>query len=434
MSILLQARNIEHSYREGKIVTPVLKGVNLDIASSKMTAIVGKSGSGKSTLLHVLGTLDTPDKGMVLFQEQDVTQLSESQKAKFRNHHLGFIYQFHHLLDDFTVLENVMLPLMIAHTDMHLTKSRALSLLERVGLQDRLKFLPSELSGGERQRVAIARAMVHSPELILADEPTGNLDEENATTVFNLFRELVRDEKTAVVMVTHDLSLAHQCDEIFEMVGGVVLPKERQGEYSLEHGSSKSSSSSLWDGENKSLDEVTASTATTASTTDTTATATTATTDFATVDSNFEAVSALDSEQVTSSAHASKVDSNLSPKDATKHEDATSNQALAHSQGNLKSLDSGCYFGLVALDAMAAQHNAEMLLHKKAHELAGAQASLSEPGEFATSIDFASYRTDLLANSALENGAQTQIIEDDDETVIVLQQADSNRALDLEQK
>lgn len=227
MGILLKGRNIEHSYREGKIVTPVLKGVNLDIESSKMTAIVGKSGSGKSTLLHVLGTLDTPDKGEIWFQDTDITKLTDRQKANFRNRHLGFIYQFHHLLDDFTVLENVMLPLLIPHTEKDLAKSRAHYLLERVGLSDRLKYLPSELSGGERQRVAIARAMVHSPELILADEPTGNLDEGNAATVFELFKELARDEKTAVVMVTHDLSLARQCDEILEMAGGVVLSKNQ---------------------------------------------------------------------------------------------------------------------------------------------------------------------------------------------------------------
>lgn len=229
MSILLKGVDIEHSYREGKIVTPVLKGVNLNIESSKMTAIVGKSGSGKSTLLHMLGTLDTPDKGQIFFQDTEITQLSDRQKAHFRNRHLGFIYQFHHLLDDFSVLENVMLPLLIAHTEKELAISRSRYLLERVGLLERLKYLPSELSGGERQRVAIARAMVHSPELILADEPTGNLDEGNASTVFELFRELARDEKTAVVMVTHDLSLANQCDEILEMAGGVVMPKQDLG-------------------------------------------------------------------------------------------------------------------------------------------------------------------------------------------------------------
>lgn len=234
MSILLKGRNIEHSYREGKIVTPVLKGVNLDIQASRMTAIVGKSGSGKSTLLHILGTLDTPTKGEIVFKDTVITALSDRQKAHFRNRHLGFIYQFHHLLDDFSVLENVMLPLLIAHAEKDLAKSRATYLLERVGLSDRLRYLPSELSGGERQRVAIARALVHSPELILADEPTGNLDEGNAATVFNLFRELVNDEKTAVVMVTHDLSLARQCDEILEMQGGVVLSRPLPGENELE--------------------------------------------------------------------------------------------------------------------------------------------------------------------------------------------------------
>lgn len=250
MSILLKGRNIEHSYREGKIVTPVLKGVNLDIQASRMTAIVGKSGSGKSTLLHILGTLDTPDKGEILFKNTEITSLNDRQKAHFRNRHLGFIYQFHHLLDDFSVLENVMLPLLIAHAERDLAKSRATYLLERVGLSDRLRYLPSELSGGERQRVAIARAMVHSPELILADEPTGNLDEGNAATVFELFRELVRDEKTAVVMVTHDLSLARQCDEILEMQGGLVLSNHPLQDNDLDdEGHSVESAASSADGE-----------------------------------------------------------------------------------------------------------------------------------------------------------------------------------------
>lgn len=220
--ILLKGRGIEHSYQEGKIQTPVLKGIDLNIEASRMTAIVGKSGSGKSTLLHILGTLDTPSKGEIYFQNVNILELSPKEKAKFRNRHLGFVYQFHHLLGDFTALENVMLPLLIDKMDYSLAYDRANYLLESVGMSEHRKHLPSELSGGERQRVAIARALVHSPELILADEPTGNLDENNANVVFELFKTLVRDEGTAVVMVTHDLALAERCDQVLEIVNGTI--------------------------------------------------------------------------------------------------------------------------------------------------------------------------------------------------------------------
>ncbi len=220
--ILLKGRFIEHSYSEGSIKTPVLKGVNLDIEASKMTAIVGKSGSGKSTLLHILGTLDTPDKGEIYFQNTYILTLSPKEKAIFRNRHLGFVYQFHHLLGDFSALENIMMPLLIDKVSTSLAQNRANNLLERVGLKDLAHKLPSEMSGGERQRVAIARALAYSPELILADEPTGNLDEYNANMVFDLFRELVQDEGSAVVMVTHDNALASRCDNIYSMTNGII--------------------------------------------------------------------------------------------------------------------------------------------------------------------------------------------------------------------
>lgn len=220
--ILLKGRFIEHSYSEGSINTPVLKGVNLDIEASKMTAIVGKSGSGKSTLLHILGTLDTPDNGEIYFQNTNILELSSKEKAIFRNRHLGFVYQFHHLLGDFSALENIMMPLLIDKVSTNLAQDRAYSLLERVGLKDLAHKLPSEMSGGERQRVAIARALAYSPELILADEPTGNLDEHNANLVFDLFKELVQDAGAAVVMVTHDNALASRCDNVFTMTNGVI--------------------------------------------------------------------------------------------------------------------------------------------------------------------------------------------------------------------
>ena len=194
--ILLKGRGIEHSYQEGKIRTPVLKGVDLDIEASRMTAIVGKSGSGKSTLLHILGTLDTPTKGEIFFQDVNILQLSPKEKAKFRNRHLGFVYQFHHLLGDFTALENVMLPLLIDKMEYSLAYERANYLLESVGMAQLTHHFPSQLSGGERQRVALARALGHSQDLLLADEPTGNLDENYAQVVLALLRSLGRDDTT----------------------------------------------------------------------------------------------------------------------------------------------------------------------------------------------------------------------------------------------
>ena len=187
-----------------------------------MTAIIGKSGSGKSTLLHILGTLDSPSSGEIYFRDLCLTRLSPAKKARFRNEKLGFIYQFHHLLGDFSALENVMMPMLIAKKPIHECRERAEQYLKKVGLAHRMNFKPSELSGGERQRVAIARALSNQPELILADEPTGNLDAQNAGEVFRLFSELVHEEQIAVVMVTHDNSLAEQADRIYTMTDGVI--------------------------------------------------------------------------------------------------------------------------------------------------------------------------------------------------------------------
>lgn len=220
--IILKARNITRSYNDGKIKTEVLKGINLDIRDNELTAIIGKSGSGKSTLLHILGTLDTPSSGQIIFKDIDLTAQSAKRKAQFRNANLGFVYQFHHLLSDFTALENVMMPLLIGNVSPKEANSKALHYLNRVGLSHRLSFRPSELSGGERQRVAIARAIVTHPEIILADEPTGNLDAKNSADVFSLFTELARDEHIAVVMVTHDNTLAKKCDRVYTMKDGVI--------------------------------------------------------------------------------------------------------------------------------------------------------------------------------------------------------------------
>ncbi len=221
-TILLSATNISRTYREGNHETEVLKNVNLNIYSEEITAIVGKSGSGKSTLLHILGTLDTPTTGIIHFEDKSLSYSTEDDKARFRNEKLGFVYQFHHLLGDFTALENVMMPLLINHLPEAEVARRGKEYLTKVGLEHRMNNKPSELSGGERQRVAIARALVNHPKLVLADEPTGNLDAHNANEIFSLFTGLVKQEKTAVVMVTHDEQLASKCDRIYTMHDGVI--------------------------------------------------------------------------------------------------------------------------------------------------------------------------------------------------------------------
>ena len=209
--IILKAKNIVKTYTEGKVKTDVLKNVNLDIYEGELTAIIGKSGSGKSTLMHILGTLDTADSGQILFNDLDLTRLSASKKAQFRNSNLGFVYQFHHLLGDFTVKENVMMPLLIGNVPKSEADKRACEYLEKVGLSHRLNYLTTEISG---------------PDLILADEPTGNLDAHNANEIFTLFTNLVREEKLSVVMVTHDNQLAALCDRTYVMKDGVIDSNE----------------------------------------------------------------------------------------------------------------------------------------------------------------------------------------------------------------
>ena len=220
--IILKAHNITRSYFEGKVQTDVLKNVNIDIYSDKLTAIIGKSGSGKSTLLHILGTLDTPTSGELIYKGEDLTKFSSNKKAEFRNQNLGFVYQFHHLLGDFSALENVMMPLLIGGISTKEAKERATSYLEKVGLSHRINYKPSEMSGGERQRVAIARALSNKPNIILADEPTGNLDAQNASDIFDLFMDLAKNAHVAVVMVTHDNGLAQKCDLVYQMKDGVI--------------------------------------------------------------------------------------------------------------------------------------------------------------------------------------------------------------------
>ncbi len=221
MSEILRATNISKIYDEGKISTQVLSNLNLSIHTGERIAIVGTSGSGKSTLLHLLGGLDTPTTGEVWLQGKCLNQMNEAERGEMRNQHLGFIYQFHHLLAEFTAIENVAMPLLMRKSiAIKEARNEAIDLLEKVGLGHRLEHRPGELSGGERQRVAIARALVTKPALILADEPTGNLDYENAQSVFALLSELQETLGTALLMVTHDRNLAEMADKQMVLKSG----------------------------------------------------------------------------------------------------------------------------------------------------------------------------------------------------------------------
>lgn len=221
MSIILQATNISKTYQDGKISTSVLHNINLDIHAGEKVAIVGLSGSGKSTLLHILGGLDMPSTGDVSLHGVCFNDLNETARGNLRNQHLGFIYQFHHLLAEFSATENVAMPLLM-RKDISVADATAQAneLLEQVGLAHRLHHRPAELSGGERQRVAIARALVTKPSLVLADEPTGNLDKDNANAVFELLSDMQKKHQTALLMVTHDNSLASRADRKLTMSSG----------------------------------------------------------------------------------------------------------------------------------------------------------------------------------------------------------------------
>jgi lipoprotein-releasing system ATP-binding protein len=222
MNNLLECRQITKIYREGELATHVLQGVSFSMQSGEFASIVGSSGSGKSTLLHILGALDQPTSGDVTFLGHDMLQLRSAQQAKIRNQHIGFVYQFHHLLADFSALENVAMPLLIGGESVANATHTAQQWLARVGLDHRLSHRPSELSGGERQRVAIARALVNKPSLVLADEPTGNLDHQTALAVYELMRELNEDSQTAFLVVTHDQELAGKMNRILTMKDGLL--------------------------------------------------------------------------------------------------------------------------------------------------------------------------------------------------------------------
>ena len=217
---IISCQNISKRFKEGKLDVEVLRGINLDIHAGEKIAIVGSSGSGKSTLLHILGGLDLPSEGSVQISGQDIATLSDAARGVLRNKSRGFIYQFHHLLPEFTALENVAIPLLIGGAKVVDATDKASEILEKVGLGERLNHKPGQLSGGERQRAAIARALVTQPQAVLADEPTGNLDHKTAMHIFDLMQSLNQEMQTAFIIVTHDMQLAEKMDKVYNLIDG----------------------------------------------------------------------------------------------------------------------------------------------------------------------------------------------------------------------
>ena len=224
-NFVIECSALAKTYDDGASRVEVLNDINLQVKPAELIAIVGNSGSGKSTLLHLLGGLDNPSAGFVKIADHDVATLSEKEKCAMRNKYLGFVYQFHHLLPEFTALENVSMPLLIGNIAPRIAQSKSEYLLELVGLKNRLQHKVGELSGGERQRVAIARALVADPLCVLADEPTGNLDPRNAEKVFELFLDLQKSRQASVVMVTHDMRIAQQAQRVLTLEDGKLVSR-----------------------------------------------------------------------------------------------------------------------------------------------------------------------------------------------------------------
>ncbi|MGD0466654.1 MAG: ABC transporter ATP-binding protein [Gammaproteobacteria bacterium] len=222
-NIILECQQVSKIFFDGTNKVPILANINLQVTSGQQVAIMGRSGSGKTTLLQLLGGLDVPTNGIITLCNQDLNNIKEQDKAILRNNNIGFIYQLHHLLAEFTALENVCMPLLIQKMSPQIANDLAASLLEEVGLSSRLHFKPNKLSGGERQRVAIARALINNPNCILADEPTGNLDVESAEQVMDLISNLNKKRQAAVIMVTHDHSLAKRFDRIYQLQNGQLI-------------------------------------------------------------------------------------------------------------------------------------------------------------------------------------------------------------------
>ena len=220
---LIRIVDLHKSYYDGETELPVLQGIDFEVNMSELLAVIGASGVGKSTLLHIIGTLDRPTAGRVLYDEQDIFTWQDTELARFRNKEIGFVFQFHHLLPEFTALENVAMGALIATPNNKAVYEEAAALLDYVGLSERLSHYPSQLSGGERQRVAIARALINKPKVVLADEPTGNLDRRNSEAILELLWELNSTSGQTFVIVTHNQELAQQVDRVVQLVDGKVV-------------------------------------------------------------------------------------------------------------------------------------------------------------------------------------------------------------------